>query len=169
VKFPPPSIHRLHGRNTKLQATIWEQLLPKVCFKGSRLPALLSATFWCSYSCYCFCFFPLELTKLARAALFSLLFAALKNAGEATLLQRPECQRQQWAEDLEPVVLHVASQFPNSKMLKASIRWILTVRPSSFTLLQTGCEPRPSTEGWPVCRDGSSGCHQWVGDSREAE
>lgn len=79
----------------------------------------------------------MELTKLAQAALFSLLFAVLKNAGEATLLQRPECQRQQWAEDLEPVVLHVASQTPN-KMLKASTRWILTVCPSSFTLLQTG-------------------------------
>lgn len=43
-----------------------------------------------------FCFFPLELTELARAALFSLLFAALKNAGEATLLQRTRCQSQQW-------------------------------------------------------------------------
>lgn len=89
---------------------------------------------------FCF-FFPLELTKLARAALFSLLFAALKNAGKASLLQRPECQRQQWAEDLEPVVLHVASQSPNSKMLKAGTRGILTVPQSSFTLLQTGFAP----------------------------
>lgn len=83
----------------------------------------------------------MELTKLARAALFSLLFAALKNAGKASLLQRPECQRQQWAEDLEPVVLHVASQSPNSKMLKAGTRGILTVPQSSFTLLQTGFAP----------------------------
>lgn len=88
-----------------------------------------------------FCFFPLELTKLARAALFSLLFAALKNAGKVSLLQRPKCQRQQWADYLEPVVLHVASQSPNSKMLKAGTRGMLTVPQSSFTLLQTGFAP----------------------------
>lgn len=58
-KVPLLSVHKIHWRNTKLQATIWEQLLPEVRHAGSGLRALLSAPFWCSCLCYCFLFLPL--------------------------------------------------------------------------------------------------------------